>query len=544
MELLKKGLLGLVGAILLIAAMSTGVFAHSIVTIENTEITINENDDIIPISITVLNTNLTDSMVGSAYIKDSTEHDINDYVETNFVIPANTQTSTLQTLNFALKNAVQGDYIINLVINGDDIDEVFVAGLSGDKKGEDIPLTIHIEEAVYDKDTEIAPGLIDEIDVEEDTLAPGETVDFEATLETDEGERYEDVKLIAWLEDEFGERLTSKYETSEFNIGKTSDDDKEVKSMSIPIPVDADEGEYTLVVRVEGIMERDSVTGNRGLLDMSRSETIDVEKRDHSFKLESVKMADTAVAGSTINFEVTVLNNGNNDENDVFMQVAIPELGIAQTSSGKTLEEGSTITNYFTLSVPASAEAGEYNVLVSAYNNKFTTVSQFKLKVSGESIVDQEEPEILVNEPVKSVGDIGVVYTLSITNTGSTVKTLSFETAGLRDWGTGSINPPVAVIPAGATKMISVFVTPNEGVTGSQQFTVFVKEGSQVIDSVVFTAEVESDETSEGVVTAALKWAIGILILVLVVVFIVWTWRREISGNTKQTTRKTSRRYY
>ncbi len=532
-NLWKKGILGILGIIVCLA-MTTAVSAYSMVNVQDTNIELTTDDAVIPIPITYTNDG---SDVDITVIMDASP--VNDYTEQQFSIGGSV-TPVSDVINFPVSGELpMGEITVSVNISGPDA--VYIGSSTDNKNGEFFDITLTVTEAIPDKDTEIAPGLITEIDIEEDEVAPGVDVEFEVVLEAAEDERFEDVTITAWLEDVYGERLTDKYETGEFNLGRTDDDDEESRFMTIEVPEDADEEEYFLVVRVEGT-EIENGVGIEGLLDMSRNDIIDVVRNEHSLEIQSVETRGTAAAGSTLDFVVTVLNNGNNDEDDVVIRVAVPELGISQASMPMTIEESEEITNYFTISIPQNAEANEYSVLVSAFNSKYTDVSQFSLDVSGTEA--KEDSQIVVNtgDSIKSVGESGAVFTVSLTNTGSNARTLSLEASGVRNWGEISINPATVVVPAGSTKIVSVFVTADEGVKGDQQFSLFVREDSKIVDSISFTAEIDSDNVDTVSLTTALKWGIGILILVLVVAFVVWSWRREVSETSGK--KKSGRKYY
>ena len=535
--LLKKGLLGIILSAVLLVVLSASVSAYSVVNIVDTELDITTADSVIPVKINYMNDDVLDVYI-SARLGASL---INDYTEGVVSISGETILSAEDTLYFPVYDDLSvGKYTVYLTVYGPALDAVYVEGSVVNYISTPIPFTVTVGEAIPDKDTEIASGLITEIDVDEDEVAPGETVQYEITLETAEGERYEDVKIVSWLEDVYGERLTEKQETSTFNIGKTNDDDEEVRTIYIDVPEDADEEEYFLVVRAEGTMIENSV-GIKGLLDSDSNERIDVVRNDHSFKVEHVYMPSVVAAGSSFDVGITVLNNGNSDEDNVAIRIAIPELGISQTSQSLRIEENEKITNYFTLSIPGSAVEEDYTVLVSVYNSKYTEIQQYELTVEGTTSATESVTEIVVStaDSSKNVGKYGAVYTVSITNIGQQTKTFTLETSGVRDWAQTSVNPATVVIPSGATKVVSIFVAPNEDAQGTKQFTVFVKEGSRIVDSIALSAETDGGNATV-LATSILKWGIGFLILVLVVVFVVWSWRREIAGSKK----KTGRKYY
>lgn len=395
-------------------------------------------------------------------------------------------------------------------------------------------ITIHVSEEFP---TLLASGLIDEIDYE-DEAAPGDEISVTIELATDEGDKYEDVTIEAWIVDEDGDRVTDREETHEFNIGKTNDDDDEERTIVLDLPANVDEGDYYVIVEVEGSVDEGAYEGRSGLLDtvtMNDDVVIEVERDDHAVDIENVAFDSTVTTGETVDMAVTLENVGLNDE-EVRVRVTIPELGIVQTSDFIVVEEDELVTAYFTTAIPGTAEAGEYTMSVKIYNDDFAETSNFEITVRSTAAPAVTGLTISVDSTTKTVSQTGGVYAITVTNNGNDIRTLNFEVAGVSDWATASVNPGTVVVQPGTSKIVSVFVSPMSDARGAHQFTVFVKEGASVAESLTMTASIAPTLISWGDMNAerALKWVIGFLVLVLVVLFVVWSWRKEEAGGKRR----------
>jgi len=193
----------------------------------------------------------------------------------------------------------------------------------------------------------------------EDEYNPGDTVTLELELENEEcgDSTWTDVEFEAWVSDSNG-RISSVEDTSEFNLG---DEEEQTLRFSFDLEDDADaEESYQIVVRATADEAAE-------YLWMSANDefSFDVEREEHSILITDVDYDASAQAGETVDVAVTMLNNGEGDEDNV--QVSLSVAGAAQTSSYFTIEEDEEVVRYFTLTVPSGA-SGEELLVVRAAN--------------------------------------------------------------------------------------------------------------------------------------------------------------------------------
>jgi len=193
----------------------------------------------------------------------------------------------------------------------------------------------------------------------EDEYNPGDTVTIELELENEEcgGSTWTDVVFEAWVEDSNG-RVSSVEDTSEFNLG---DEEEDTLRFSFDLEDDADaEESYQVVVRATAD-EADEYLW----MSANNEFSFEVEREEHSILITDVQYDASAQAGETVDVAVTMLNNGEGDEENV--QVSLSVAGAAQTSSYFTIEEDEEVVRYFTLTVPNGA-SGEELLVVRAAN--------------------------------------------------------------------------------------------------------------------------------------------------------------------------------
>ena len=383
-------------------------------------------------------------------------------------------------------------------------------------------------------------GLITNVDIEEDELTYGDEIEFEIELETTGSQRISNMIVEVEFDDE-------TIETREFKMFGDSEDTVEVTLtqsnfktvLDIPSDVDEiDEATYPMTVRVYGLIEQDSKGNDEGS-ELNRYHLLDeeivigaieVEKLDDNLAIEGVNFEQQ---GNVLYTAILVENIGSNNEEDVRARIQIADLDINQMSNRITVYEGDDATVYVPVVLPSFA-TGEYNVKITVYNDE-VSVSRTAEDVELAGIVGPQTSANLVigvDTAIKTVSENGAVYAMTFTNNGNTARTFLLETAGA-EWGQTSVNPATVVVGAGTSEIASVFVAPNIGEAGTRQFTVFVKEGNQIVKSVGLTANVEGNVVTGSsvvdfgdLVDSGLKWVAAILVVVLIVLFVVWSWNK------------------
>ena len=502
------------------------VLAADYAAISNVKVagTVEDDDSIVTLSYTAQNTG-TSKVIARITI----DGDGLDSVGHSVVLEAGLINEQTRTVRIPVSELTAGDRELTATIKA-------TTGTL-DKGAEAHVVKYNVASADPDADDELLDGLVNDVEVEEDELTYGDQIEFEIELETTNEQRISDMIVEVEFDGETIETREFKmFGDDDDNVEVTLDQDDFKTMLSIPTSVDdMDEGTYDFEVRVYG-REEVEADGSDGanryhLLDaFVITGAIEVEKMDDNLAIAGVNFEQQ---GNVLYTAVLVENIGNNNEENVRVKVQISDLEVGQTSNRVIVYEDDDATIYAPIVLPSFA-TGEYDVKLTVFNDDVSVVriAEDVEMVGVISAQPSADLAIGVDTAIKTVSPTGAVYALTFTNNGAAARSFTLETAGA-EWGQTSVNPSTVVVGAGTSEIASVFVAPNAGQTGTKQFTVFVKEGNQIVKSVGLTANVEGNSVTgsavydfENFVDSGLKWIAAILIVVLIVLFVVWSWNK------------------
>ena len=283
-----------------------------------------------------------------------------------------------------------------------------------------------------------------------------------------------------------------------------------VKTLSLSLPDESDDlsEEYTLRVRL---------TTKTGIVD--EEYTVSLQRESHTLTILSVDYDPSVSAGETVPVTVVVKNTGYNQEDDVYVTVSIPSLGVSQRAyvgdlspvecceAGCESDEDSESKTVY-LKIPADAEAGVYDIKVEAYSDDAETTDTDSIRVSGG--VNSNFFAAMTSKTLRA-GET-ITYDLVIVNTADNVRSYNLNEVSSDDL-TVSV-PSIVVVGPRDSAVVKVEVTADSAARGDYTFSV-ISDDKQV----VFTANVNSNAVSSAIV--ALTVALVIIFLVLLVVLIV-----------------------
>lgn len=334
-KILRKTITAFLVLLTIMIPVSAGIYAPA-----NTVISVTEGDQMIDVTFSYDNTSLSAGAITLAFAGDA--------------VLDNTQTDTLNAVTGQdSPHTVSTPLASGLAVGTHD----FTLTVSQSTTFSDvITYTVNVNAATSQ---EACSALVTNDGELEDEYNPGDTVTIELELENEEcdGSTWTDVEFEAWLEDSNG-RISSVENTAEFNLG---DEEEDTLRFSFNLEDDADADEtYQVVVRATAD-EADEYLW----MSADNEFSFDVERDEHSILITSVQYDESAQAGETVDVAVTMLNNGEGDEDNV--QVSLSVASAAQTSSYFTIEEDEEVVRYFTLTVPNGA-SGEELLVVRAAN--------------------------------------------------------------------------------------------------------------------------------------------------------------------------------
>jgi len=278
-----------------------------------------------------------------------------DYVD-SFNVSANTTLGASVTSRLLLADNLEaGNYSIQVSIDSN------VTGTTSSVT----PITLTVNPDIVD---ELEANLVADNDYEEE-VSPGDTIVLELELENG-NTIYNDVSLEAYLVDALnnGKRVSDIQETGDFNLGV---EEQEVVTMEFLVEDDLDEGTYYIYV----IATSDETSEGESLFEEMYEVT--VERDEHSLVVTDLRVSNAA-AGETVDVAVTILNNGQTDEDNVLVSLSVA--GQTVTSDYFTVEEDEELVRYFTLTLPSGASGNEL-VTVAVANEDVSVSSSTTVNV-------------------------------------------------------------------------------------------------------------------------------------------------------------------
>lgn len=352
----------------------------------------------------------------------------------------------------------------------------------------------------------------------------GETLDIEVELEIEDNSDTVDnsakgIEVVARLSGyEYSDSLELEDSTALFDVREGT---RKRVNLELTLPRDLDNGVNTLRVMV---LDRNSNA-------LVNEYTFEVESPRNSVDIEDVSFSpgNTVKAGRSLLASVLVENFGHDTEKDVKVSVEIPALGVSTTDYINELKAGDSedvsgdYEGGLLLQIPASAKAGDYEVLVTVeYDNRHKTITKaYTVSVLGNELFQLAEKLVVVVSPESQAVAAGrtAVYGVALSNEGTSSKayTLSVVTG---DWAVVSLSENLIVLAPGESKVVYVDVAVDaNAAAGEHVASLAVKSGDKVLETIPLTADVASAVAgSDANLRDGLEIALIVLVVVLVVV--------------------------
>jgi hypothetical protein len=362
-------------------------------------------------------------------------------------------------------------------------------------------------------------------DLDETTLNPGDTVVVDIDLENGATD-YDEVTVEAKIIDSNNERIGDKVEVT---VGHLEADYDETMTLSMELPSDLDTGAYTVEISVTGDVESGAVVYTNAQLDTATL-NFDVERHTHSLSIESVQHNSNTQSGDTYSVAVSVLNNGENYEENVVITVSMA--GVTQTSTTFAIDQDDEIVQYFNLNIPSDAQSSEVlTVLVNGEDSSARYADE--VTVGASATVSSAGLSASVDSVSKTIGEDGATYMITLTNNDDSTRTVGVSAGGVQGWATATVTPATLTLAPGSSGIASVYINPASSAEGTNAFTVYVSEGNQVVSSVGLTATIDDAIDTMSMILAGIA---------LVIVFIAY--QQRTSPKKGRRSRKSKRVYY
>lgn len=380
---------------------------------------------------------------------------------------------------------------VNIEVNGEKDDSTLLVVEEGEELNVEVELSIKAGDFDFDGD-----GVIEA----DETDISAKNVEVEARLSG-----YDEKDVVESV-----------------NVDKLQEGTEKTVKLKLKVPSDFENGEATLKVLVFG-----------GSDEIVKNYKLQIESPSHSVKIADVSFSPslTVKAGRSLLATVLVENVGDNDEEDIKVTVAVPELGLTASEylDEVAADDKEDVDEMF-LQIPADTKAGEYTVKVTVqYDDLEESVSEtYTLKVVDSEFVKPQQKSgktVLATGPETQSVAAGktATYAVALTNDGSAAKAYAVEVA-TGDWATASVSEKLVVLEPGQSKVVYVDLTAAQDATAGEHLaSLTVKSGSDVLETVVLKATVTApvNAGSETSLRNGLEIALVVLVVLLVLLGLV-----------------------
>ncbi|MBS3107623.1 hypothetical protein J4468_01790, partial [Candidatus Woesearchaeota archaeon] len=374
-------------------------------------------------------------------------------------------------------------------------------------------------------DYSITQVKIDGVDVTNDgtvSLEAGSEVEIQVIVL---GNAVKDVQVKAWIGGYEYDRVEDISSMFEINPGVSY---KKTLSFVIPEDMDVEDNNYKLHVEVFDDEDENEIT--YGLF---------VDRTRHYISiLDTILRPDTSIqAGKPIFASVRVQNMGQKVEENIKVEVQIPELGIAARNYIDELApeddydkhhggEDSSSNNELYLVIPEDAKTGDYEVVTKVTYNRGHTTETATQMIHVEGKVVQQKVDGFVRVDTNSANvkaGESAVYKVVFANIGETSQLYSVEVDGIETWATYKLQPSfVTVTPGSSAEILVSIAVDKEAIEGDHMFTLRVNDGVNIVKEMNLFATVEQvEESNYAGLKTGLQIAFAVLVLILVVLGII-----------------------
>ena len=299
------------------------------------------------------------------------------------------------------------------------------------------------------------------------SVKPGDAISF--NLDFTNAGAGESVALSA---SKLPDGFTGYFEGDGKNISnvyvKNGDNDK-LASYNVTVPDNAAEGSYTVTLNAAGESNADSITL-----------TMNVSSEElGSSKLTTEYPEQEGAAGTTFTFNSTIQNNSSNNQSFCLSAQAPDGWKVAFTPSGASTQVASADVDAeksqgvtITVTPPDGVQAGDYTIPISAVSASENLTSQLKVTITGTYGLKVQAPSGLLSFNANANKKTAV--TVDVVNDGNiALNNINLTSTAPSDWKVEFSESSIASLDAGATKEVTMYVTPsNAAVSGDYAMTV------------------------------------------------------------------------
>ena len=255
---------------------------------------------------------------------------------------------------------------------------------------------------------------------------------------------------------------------------------------------------------------------------------------------DSVILTDLVPCNEFLEGNFELWNIGNDDEQDVFVVITNPQLGIAEKIEVGDVDmlENKKVT--FDVRIPEDAEERTYELEIAVYdedgdifendNDDLAKVITNSFRVEGSCIGEEPEPsEVTITaeldpETPEAVAGKQVIIKATLKNNGDSAAAYTISVFGNSAWSNlVSINPTILTLNPDESRVADIVLTIDEDAEGEKELTIKATSGDASteqkvsVDVVVASEDQEFDEVGDHLKD---NWFIYVIIIINVILII------------------------
>jgi len=314
---------------------------------------------------------------------------------------------------------------------------------------------------------------------------------------------------------EYNNDVTERLSDVNF-VGEMSKDVLYPVDLTIPLSKDVQVDSYKLTLTIR----------DRNGEPTTQSYNLKIDTARHSVEFTDVSFtpSDKVKAGQAVLARVRVENKGQVVENDVKVTVSIPELNVKQSAFINKIKnnDDQEQTEEIYLRIPQCAEPKVYDVQTAIeYSNGRASESKVQqIEVTKNDLCEKANSMLQVNigsqlQNVHINGD-SAQFPITLVNQGTSMQAYTLSVTAPQGVNV-QVTPSTALaVGAGQSQNVFVFASAdNTAAVGPQVITAQIMSGSDVVQQLSFTLNVEAQAKS------AVRMILEVLLILLVVVLVV-----------------------
>ncbi len=298
------------------------------------------------------------------------------------------------------------------------------------------------------------------------------------------------------------------------------------------------EDAYVYIRAVGEIYDRDSELDG----DLScgyTSDNFEVVTRDrfvilNEFELNGINLEEMVYdeqvfsCGDSVSINADVLNIGDRDEDDVYVQFYNSELGLNEVVDIGDIDAFDEDSVYFEFEIPEDVEDGWDNILIEVYDedkdlyeNDEDDESSYSLSIKTESCY-VEPPQVSAQLDSEAKAGETIVVLASVTNIDDEELGFTFNANNYSDWASlESLEPRIATVDAQGSQEVRIELMVDKDAEGIQNFELEVLSDGEIVASQPISVTLEESQFNFLDFVSDNKKTIGIVLLNLILLILI-----------------------